>query len=263
MLRGTLKFAKKVIYSLDRILLGRSISRFVNESLMQNVLRSNFEKSSGSVQVQFFTKVSALTDLADKYKTDKGGDLNVKKGPRGTHSYSYYYEELFSHCRLSVERVFECGIGTNFEDTPSNMSMQGTPGASLKMWEEYFPNAEIVGVDIDDRVLFTTERVNTYKLDQTNSAEITELFHKIGGTKFDLMIDDGLHTFEAAKCLFENSHTQLKDGGVYVIEDISPWNLTRYVDWLHALDFNFSLVPLFGLKAQPSDDFLIVIRNNH
>jgi spermidine synthase len=161
-----------------------------------------------------------------------------------------------------VTRIFECGIGTNFEDVPSNMSSMGTPGASLRMWESYFPNAEIIGADIDQRVLFTTNRIKTFELDQTNPESIRKFLVQVGEGKFDLMIDDGLHNLQAAQSLFENSFTQLKDNGVYVIEDVSPWSLGSYIDWLDSLNMNFSVVPLFGMQNIPSDDLLIVIRKS-
>ena len=37
---------------------------------------------------------------------------------------------------------------------------------------------------------------------------------------FNVMIDDGLHTFEAAKTLFENSVEYLADDWIYSIEDL-------------------------------------------
>lgn len=128
------------------------------------------------------------------------------------------------------------------------------------MWEEFFPNAEIIGADVDDRVLFQTQRIKTFQLDQTDSLSIEKFKRHIGELKFDLMIDDGLHTFDAAKNLFENIHPLLKDNGIYVIEDISPWNLNKYVIWLNSLNLNFTVVPLFAMIKVPSDDLLIVIR---
>ena len=38
--------------------------------------------------------------------------------------------------------------------------------ASLYMWQEYFPNAEIFGADVDKRILFNEGRIKTYFVDQ-------------------------------------------------------------------------------------------------
>jgi SAM-dependent methyltransferase len=257
-----LKKAKNVIYLVDRVCLRSRLSGVINHHLMKKNLSESFQTSSGFFPVKCFLNASELTGLADKHKTDKGGVTNIKKGPRATHSYTYFYELLFSHCRESISRVLECGIGTNFEDVASNMSMTGTPGASLRMWEEYFPNAEVIGVDIDSRVLFSTDRIKTYQLDQTSVESIERFKCEIGNVQFDLIIDDGLHTLEAAKSLFENIFSHLKTNGIYVIEDVSPWNLKNYVKWLETTRCNFMIIPLFGMANIPSDDLLIVIQND-
>ena len=49
---------------------------------------------------------------------------------------------------------------------------------------------------------------------------------------FDLIIDDGLHTFEAGKCLFENSIKNLSQSGIYIIEDVSIPDLVKYQEFL-------------------------------
>jgi hypothetical protein len=47
------------------------------------------------------------------------------------------------------------------------------------------------------------------------------MWAEIATNNFDLMIDDGLHTFESAICLFENSINKLAPNGTYIIEDAS------------------------------------------
>jgi len=37
---------------------------------------------------------------------------------------------------------------------------------------------------------------------------------------FDIIIEDGLHTFDANVCFFENSIHKLNQNGYYIIEDI-------------------------------------------
>jgi len=48
---------------------------------------------------------------------------------------------------------------------------------------------------------------------------------------FVLMIDDGLHTFEAGICLFENSFAKLRERGLYIIEDVAAISLTRFAQY--------------------------------
>ena len=47
-----------------------------------------------------------------------------------------------------------------------------------------------------------------------------------GLDKFDLIIDDGLHTMEANLRTLEIVFPYLKDGGIYVIEDVN-----QHDDW--------------------------------
>ena len=47
------------------------------------------------------------------------------------------------------------------------------------------------------------------------------MWNDIGIKYFDIIIDDGFHSFDAACCLYENSIHKLKKGGIYIIEDIT------------------------------------------
>ena len=42
-----------------------------------------------------------------------------------------------------MKLVFECGLGTNNPDLQGNMTVDGMPGASLRVWRDYFKNAQI------------------------------------------------------------------------------------------------------------------------
>ena len=66
-------------------------------------------------------------------------------------NYTPLYQKLFSKQRNDYKLVFEVGLGTNNLDIPSNMGLNGEPGASLYMWQ-VFSNAEIFGADVDKRI---------------------------------------------------------------------------------------------------------------
>ena len=166
-----------------------------------------------------------LNFLCDKYGSDKGSNYNVidksiHPYPWYPHTYTNIYEILFRSKRNTAENVFECGIGTNNEDVISNMSASGQPGASLRVWKDYFLKADIYGADIDRNCLFNEDRIKTGYIDQTSPKAIKNYFENIN-KKFDVMIDDGLHTADAAICLFENANKYLDDQGIYCIEDLA------------------------------------------
>ena len=202
-----------------------------------------------------------LNHLADKYGTDKGGSQTEGNPyPWGSHAYCDYYENLFSHCRHTVKKVFELGLGTNNPALVSNMGIHAKVGASLKMWREYFPNAHIYGADIDKNILFNEERISTYYCDQTNENIISEMWRSIGVSDFDLIIEDGLHTFDAQRIFFENSYRFLRKGGIYIIEDVLNNDLASWVSYFATQKHNVDIIRLYKNSAEVNSG-LIVIRN--
>lgn len=146
------------------------------------------------------------------------------------------------------------------------MGVNGRPGASLHGWSEFFPNALIFGADIDTNILFQTHRIRTYYCDQTNPAIITEMWMNnpdLRDEPFDIIIEDGLHTFEANKCFFENSIHKLARGGTYILEDILaheiPLFQTQVEQWKQTyphLTFQFERLP--SLTNQIDNNLLII-----
>ena len=203
-----------------------------------------------------------LKRLCDLHGSDKGSmrELEMETG-HPPHSYCDIYGTLFDHCRESVRTVFECGIGTSDPSKPSTMGALGRPGASLRVWRDYFPHAQIIGADIDRNTLFAEERIRTYQVDQTSAPSVQNLWDSLSGLHFDLFIDDGLHTFAAAKCLFDNSWDRLKPGGLYVVEDLWMQDLAQFVGHVQQL----GLPTLVARALRPgrvavSDNSLVIVR---
>lgn len=153
---------------------------------------------------------TALCEIMRQNGSDKGS---------GRHNYTILYHHLFQSMLGEVRNVFELGVGTNFLDVPANMGMDGVPGASLRGWREYFSSSTIYGADIDRRVLFQDERIATLYVDQKDPASIISLWDHTP-VSFDLMIDDGLHEFDANSTFLRYSKSKLLDSGIYIIEDI-------------------------------------------
>jgi len=74
-----------------------------------------------------------LTEIARRTSTDKWG----------VHFYTPHYERHLSHLRDSSFVLLEIGVGGYARDR------QG--GASLRMWKRYFQQAQIVGLDLEDK----------------------------------------------------------------------------------------------------------------
>lgn len=191
------------------------------------------------------------------------------KGLRG-HHYTPFYSAIFpGNSRLKVKKVFELGVGTNNLNFPDNMGINGNPGASLRGWRLFFPKAKIFGADIDKDVLIQEQRISTYYCDVLNIKSINALWRKNPDLfgKFDLIIDDGLHTFKANTLFFENSIKKLKRGGVFIVEDVKnneipKWKriLPMYIKKYPDLIFSIFKVPH---RSNPTDNTLFVAEKRY
>jgi SAM-dependent methyltransferase len=165
--------------------------------------------------------------IMSRHGSDKGS----------THNYTTVYSVLFAGRRSEPLRILEVGLGTNNPHLASSMGTAGKPGASMRGWRELFPYASIYGADIDRDILFEEERIQTFYCDQLDPEAIASLWSMPqlrGG--IDVIIDDGLHTFEANDCLMERSLQNLRPGGIYVVEDILKEALP---DWRRVLEQSY------------------------
>jgi len=215
--------------------------------------------------VLYHTSIESLfSDLCDMHGSDKGSLKNTSPYYNWqSHTYADYYSGLFAHCRNKVLNVFECGIGTNNPKLKSNMTITGRPGASLRVWRDYFPNAQVIGADIDNDILFKEERIETFMLDQTNEDSIRNFWSQVKAIEFDLMVDDGLHHFSAGITLFKNSVHRLAPDGVYVIEDVNFKDLAKYLEWFKTRgEYFVDYVLMSNFNRSADENSLISIRKS-
>ena len=111
-----------------------------------------------------------LSKLAFKYGTDKTPEIK--------HPYTPFYYELLKDKRKTIKTVLELGIGTY--DTMQHVRVVYDPrlkrdyhrGASLKMWRDFFPNAQIYGADISKEAMFKGKRITTLLCDETKKEDL-------------------------------------------------------------------------------------------
>jgi hypothetical protein len=201
-----------------------------------------------------------LCEIMGRNKSDKGS-IDITSS---WHNYTPFYYSIFKDLRDKKLRIFELGLGTNNVNIKSNMGIDGRPGASLYGWAEFFPNASIYGADIDKDILFQTERIKTYYCDQTNPSIISDMWNSKGlDDKFDIIIEDGLHTFTANVCFFENSIHKLNSGGYYIIEDITTTDIpifnTKIKEWEEKYpNLTFKLVQLYNNRNSHDNNLLVI-----
>jgi hypothetical protein len=120
------------------------------------------------------------------------------------HDYLSFYEIFFAPLREEKITILEVGVYT---------------GASLKTWEDYFPNATIVGVDITPGCKrFERGRTRIVLADQSNIEELTSLAIEHG--PFDLIIEDGSHMCEHQITSLRTLFPFVKPNGIYIVEDL-------------------------------------------
>ena len=170
-------------------------------------------------------KETELCDIFYKYKSDKC--------PKIGHSYSSeYYRHLVKY-KESFSNVLEIGIGNNELMIPL-CGEDYIIGASLKAWKEFFPNANIYGVDIAEDSIFFEERISCFYTDQSSQTELDKTISEIRNhsnlpsMQFDMIIDDGSHIVEHMLLTFESLGKYVKPDGIYIIEDIQKKDLHNF-----------------------------------
>lgn len=253
---ATIRF-RKLFERIEEKSRDRVIRRRVTELLARRALRKH---NSFCMEIMYpKNERSELSGLCDLYDSDKGElSRDGHSYPWPSHSYADFYEMLFNANREAVGLIIECGIGS------SCMGANYKPGASLRVWRDYFPQAEIIGLDIDRSVLFNEHRISTYYCDQTDAQSIEDFRRaaQLSASSVDIIIDDGLHTFDAGKCYFENTIDLLKRDGIYAIEDIGRHDRKEFAEYFAGRqdEFFVQFVNLHRPNLALGDNSLVVVR---
>lgn len=130
-----------------------------------------------------------------------------KMGALLKHSHVFdIYESHLAHLQEYKLKILEIGVYN---------------GGSLFMWKNYFPNATIVGMDIDSYCTRWEDKSNDIHIvlgDQSDPARLIEINEQYG--PFDIIIDDGGHENHQVITSFETLFPLLKEGGLYFVEDV-------------------------------------------
>jgi hypothetical protein len=155
-----------------------------------------------------------------RLRTRRAADLDALARLHGTdkssylHGYTRLYETHFASWRPTVRRLLEIGVG----GINSQRGYETTEGGqSLRMWRDYFPNAEIVGIDIHAKAV-SGPRLRFEQGDQSDPVFLRALIEKY--RPFDIVIDDGSHIGSHITASFVTLWSAVTPGGMYVIEDL-------------------------------------------
>jgi len=185
-----------------------------------------------------------LCELAFKYGTDKC--------PKLGHSYTPIYYDLLKDKQDTFKKVLEIGIGS--KRTMFRVPDYYQVGASLRMWRDFFPNAQIYGIDIDPGTMFEDERITTFLANQKNTTDIIKLLKKIG-TDIDLVVDDGSHQEFMQSKTFRLIMPRIKKEAIYVIEDAKrPYEMAKSINKEYDCQ-------VYKFSPKHKQDTLLVIKN--
>jgi trans-aconitate methyltransferase len=151
--------------------------------------------------------LTPLCLLAKTYETDKGGrHMRYGGGDSSlTHEYTPIYYDLFKDRAKAVNNVIELGINS---------------GASLRMWEEFFPHACIFGVDCAAECMVNEGRIRSFACDLGDVNQIMDLQFYLD-RDFDVIIDDASHEIDHQVLTVQYWSKLLTKKGLLIIEDIA------------------------------------------
>jgi len=187
---------------------------YVRNNAVKNIFIDMYNIESNEI-IKYKNFNLKLHDLIDeRYYTDKNT----------SHSYLDLYEKLLYSKKNTAKNILEIGIGDFREKN----------GASIKLWSDYFINANIYGIDIlgPERVIDEIKNNDRIKI-YTETNGYDEVFYKKEflnkNIKFDMMLDDGPHTLESMIQFIKLYSQIMKDDGILIIEDVQS------IDWIDEL----------------------------
>jgi cephalosporin hydroxylase len=149
----------------------------------------------------------SLIELVDNSRTDKNT----------VHSYLPLYQQLLIKKKDTAKNVLEIGIYY---------------GGSIKLWNDFFINAKIHGLDISPFENVWNELKND-NVELYNSNAYDETFFNENfldkNIKFDVMVDDGPHTLVSMIKFIQLYSKLMTEDGILIIEDVQSF------EWMEIL----------------------------
>jgi len=138
---------------------------------------------------------NTLDEVAERFNTDKVSNL---------HDFLRFYHRRLSHLRDEKFVLYEVGV---------------LNGGSVKTWEAYFPNATIVGIDIDPRCTeFEGGNIHIRIGDASRVDFMFDLVTEFG--RPTVFVEDGSHRWDHQISTLQTMFPLVVPGGFYIMEDI-------------------------------------------
>lgn len=180
-----------------------------------------------------------LRKIIDNSRTDKDT----------IHSYLETYEELFKDKRLSSTAILEIGINE---------------GGSIKLWNDYFINAKIFGLDIMNmRYSINDIKYNYNRINLLLNTDAYNFDVNVFKFKFDIIIEDGFHLLSNQIITLNKYLPLLKEDGILIIEDVEKIEDVEILKNETPEEYK-KYIEIYDLRKNKGrfDDILFVINKN-
>ena len=153
-----------------------------------------------------------------------------------------FYDELLSPRKDSATNILEIGVSS---------------GGSISIWKEFFTSAQIYGIDVnpvgeianDPRITFIQ-----------NDGYIPEVSNSFTNEFFDVIIDDGPHTYKSMVYFLINYLPKVKSGGLLVLEDIIDCSWTPNL--LNLIDPAIGKITVYDMRGKQKTGHLLNLWKN-
>jgi len=171
------------------------------------------------------------------------------------HSYLPLYQELLSSIKDSAKNILEVGVFF---------------GGSIKLWHDFFVNANIYGMDCIDNVnieifpeLKTSKRIILNLSNDAYTEDVVKNNFLDKNISFDFLLDDGPHTLESMKHFIQLYSPLMTEKGILIIEDVQD------IEWIDILkditpEHLKEFIDVYDLRENKNryDDIVFVINKN-
>lgn len=155
-----------------------------------------------------------------------------------THTYIETYDRLFVPFQKGC-RFMEIGLAL---------------GDSLRMFDGYFEDSILVGVDLS--IVFQPWKYKNKIQLFADDATTSDFEHRIKDYTFDIIIDDGSHADVDQAASFNLLKSKMAKGSLYIIEDILNLELSR--ELLESLHDNCEIIDMRDTGRY--DNILVIYR---
>jgi predicted O-methyltransferase YrrM len=151
-----------------------------------------------------------------------------------------FYDPLFSPKKDTTLSLLEIGVAF---------------GGSIRMWRDYFTNAVITG--IDPFVDFPKEERTVFLKIDAYTQSTVDMFQD---GSFDIVIDDGPHSFDSMVYFLQNYLPKVKSGGILILEDIHNTSWTPKL--LNLIDPAVGKISVVDMRNKQTTEQLLGLWKN-